>query len=78
MTPLLLVKKLGKGRKSYDRIVDFEIGIDKIHISGRIKGMRIEAFKGANRVMSGKNDIIALIDGAAGQLNWSDDGKFIF
>jgi Ca2+-binding RTX toxin-like protein len=70
-------KKLGKGKKNYDVIVDFEFGKDAIYIEGSSKGMWIDNYQGDAILVKGKNDVIAWIEGAGGQLDWSSDGTWI-
>lgn len=69
--------KLGKGKKNYDVIVDFEVGEDAIYIDGSSKGMWIDNYQGDAILVRGKNDVIAWVEGAAGQLDWSSDGAWI-
>ena len=70
-------KKLGKGKKNYDFIADFEVGKDAIYINGSSKGMWIDNYQGDSFLVRGKSDVIAWIEGTGGQLEWSDDGTWI-
>jgi len=71
-------KKMGKGKKNWDGIIDFEIGKDMIYIDGKTKGLWIDNYEGDAVLMRGKKgDIIAWVENAGGQLDWSEDGSFI-
>ncbi len=70
-------KKLGKGKKNLDFITDFEVGIDAIYVDGDTKGLWIDSFEGDAVLVRGKKDVIAYIEGAGDQLNWSGDSNFI-
>jgi Ca2+-binding RTX toxin-like protein len=70
-------KKLGKGKKNYDFIADFEAGKDAIFIYGSSKSMWIDNYQGDSILVRGKSDVIAWIEGTGGQLDWSDDGTWI-
>ncbi len=70
-------KKLGKGMKNWDLIADFEVGEDAIYIEGRSKGMWIDNYQGDAILVKGKKDVIAWVEGAGGQLDWSSDGTWI-
>ena len=63
-------KKNGKGVKNYDVIFDFEIGKDSIYVNGSVKGLWIDNYKGNAFLVRGENDVIAMIDGAGGRLDW--------
>ena len=69
-------KKLGKGKKNWDFIANFEAGEDVIYIDGRSKKMWIDNHEG-DEVLLRKNDVIAWVEVASGQLDWSTDGSFI-
>jgi len=69
-------KKFGKGRKNWDVIMDFEVGKDMIYVYGKTKGMWLDNYEG-DAILLRKNDVIAWIDDAGGQLNWSSDGSWI-
>ena len=70
-------KQNGTGKRNYDWIADFEVGLDQIYVHGNSKGMWIDSFEGSAVIGSGKNNVIAVIEGAGGELNWSSDGAFI-
>ena len=71
-------KKLGKGKKNWDGIIDFEVGKDMIYVDGSTKGLWINNYEGDAVLMRGKKgDIIAWVENAGGQLDWSADGSFI-
>ena len=70
-------KQNGKGKRNYDWIADFEVGLDQIYVHGNNKGLWIDSFEGSAVIGSGKNNILAVIEGAGGELNWSNDGTFI-
>jgi len=70
-------KKWGKGKKNYDFIADFEIGEDAIYIDGSSKGLWIDNYQGDAILVRGKSDVIAWVEDAAGQLDWSSDGTWI-
>ena len=70
-------KKYGKGKKNYDYIVDFEVGTDYLYIHGKTKGLSLDNNDGNTVLIKVKKDVVALIVGAGGQLNWSDDGQWI-
>ena len=70
-------KIFGKGKKNFDRILDFEVGKDRIYVEGSTKGLWMDNYKGDAYLMLGKNDVIAMIDNAGGDLDWSNDGGFI-
>ena len=70
-------KKMGKGKKNYDVIGDFEVGTDYIYIDGKTKGLWLDNYDGAAVLIKGKKDVIAWIEGAGGQLDWSNDGQWI-
>ena len=69
--------KNGKGRKSMDKITDFEVGSDAIIIEGSPKGMYLESSGRDNYLMKG-NDILAVIDGQAGQLSFSQQNQNLY
>ena len=72
-------KKLGKGKKNFDVIVDFEVGTDVLMVEGSTKGLWIDNFEGDAVLVRGKKDIIAWVEGAGGQLDWGgSDGSLIF
>ena len=70
-------KQNGKGKRNYDWIADFEVGLDQIYVHGNNKGLWIDSREGHEVIGSGKNNILAVIQGAGGELNWSNDGTFI-
>ena len=70
-------KKMGKGKKNWDGILDFEVGKDMIYVDGSTKGMWINNYKSDAILMRSKKDVIAWVENAAGQLDWSADGSFI-
>jgi Ca2+-binding RTX toxin-like protein len=70
-------KKLGKGKKNWDLIADFEVGEDAIYIDGSSKKMWIDNYEGDAILVRGKSDVIAWVEGAGGQLDWSSDGTWI-
>lgn len=68
-----LRKKHGKGDKNWDWIKDFEVGIDAIAFLDNGKKIRIDNFEGHAILVKGKYDVIAVIEGAAGQIAWGDN-----
>ena len=70
-------KEMGKGKKNWDGIIDFEVGKDMIYVDGSTKGMWINNYESDAILMRGKKDVIAWVENAAGQLDWSADGSFI-
>lgn len=69
--------KNGKGRKNFDVIKDFELGNDRIFIEGSSKGMYIESSGRDDYLMKGK-DILAVIEGQAGQLSFSQENQNLY
>lgn len=69
-------KKMGKGRKNYDIVMDFEDGKDQIFVQEGTKGLLIENHKGNAAIYSG-NDMLAFVPGAAGQLSMESNGHFV-
>ena len=68
-------KKLGKGLKNWDQIRDFEVGKDVIMVVGSRKGLWIDSYQGDAIVVSGKKDVIAWVQGAGGELEWSGSDR---
>ena len=77
MDVFAISKKMGKGKNNYDEIAQFEVGEDCIFIDGNTKGIWIDSFQGHAVIVRGKNDVLAFVEGAAGQLDWftSPDGN---
>ena len=69
--------KNSKGRKNYDVIKDFELGSDAIVIEGSSKGMYLESSGRNDLFMKGKN-ILAVIEGQSGQLNFSQENQNLY
>ena len=75
----LVSKKMGKGFDNGDLIKDFEVGEDVLMVSGNTKKLWIDNYKGDAVLVRGKDDVIAWIEDAGGQIGWGgSDGNLIF
>ena len=66
-------RKLGRGKKNMDTIVNFRAGKDEIYFQGKRKGLWIDEVNGDAVLKNEKNDIIALVMNAGGLIDWSSD-----
>lgn len=65
--------KTERGRKHFDIIKDFEVGVDWVGVNGSAKGMYLKNKNGDAYIMKGKHPL-AILEDAGGSVEWLEEG----